>query len=107
MTINKKKGFINFCFPISFTLLTFLLGWPQIILYEFGYKPSTDIFDVNFIVIGIGVNLLILFIIGLLIDIGRKAKGYLPKKYFFKLPILLLIVSTLLFIISLIDKTCT
>ncbi|MEK7117667.1 MAG: hypothetical protein AAB861_02725 [Patescibacteria group bacterium] len=107
MTRNKKRGFINFCFPISFTILTFLLGWPQIILYEFGYKSSTKIFDANFIVIGVVSNLLILFIIGLVIDKWRKTKGYLSKKYFFKLPILLLIVSTLLFIISLIDKTCT
>ncbi len=106
MSINKKSGFINLCFPLSFTILTFLLGWPQIILYQFGYKTSTELLDMNFIATGTIANLLVLLVIGILVDTWRKKKGYLSKKYYMKLPILLIIIGLLLFAISFIDKTC-
>lgn len=106
MNKNKSSGFINFCFPISFTILVFILGWPYVIMYELGYQVSDNIFSTGPIVAGIVVNAVILFVVGIIVDRWRKTKGFLQKKYYLKLPLLFLIISGLLFILLLVDKSC-
>ena len=78
MSINKKSGFINLCFPLVY-YTNFSSGWPQIILYQFGYKTSTELLDMNFIATGTIANLLVLLVIGILVDTWRKKKDTYQK----------------------------
>ncbi len=102
----RTYAFLNFCFPISFTLLVFILSWPSMILYEFGYQISTNFISVGFVVIGVIVNFLLVLVIGYLVDLWKRKNGYLPKKYYLKLPLLFIILISILFILTFFDKSC-
>jgi len=104
---QKASAFINFCFPISSTLLIFVLGWPYVILYNFfGYQPSVKLLDINFITTGAVSNVISLIIFGIALDLWRRKKGYLLKKYWLKLPLIFLLFIVILFGLSFIDPTC-
>jgi hypothetical protein len=102
----KTFAFWDLCFPISFTFLIFALGWPNMILYTFVYSANEKLFDMKFVLIGVIVNLFATVLIGVLIDWIRQKKNLLPKKYYWKLPVLFFTILLLLFVLSYIDPTC-
>src|SRR3989344_1496230 len=80
-------GLIDFCFSVSFTVLTLVLGWPSMLLF------------------GFVVNFLIALAISIFLGRHETEQG-LPFYKKFKLPILFSIFIFLLLIISFIDPTC-
>lgn len=102
---NKADAFIDFCFPISSTILLVVLGWPSMIIYEFfTEKISGDSFA--FISIGILVNLMVVAGIGLIVDAHRKNEEKLAKRFVVKFPLYFIGSVVVLFILSFVDKTC-
>jgi|GEM_PF-4356462 len=100
-------AFWNICVPVSATLLVFVLGWPQIIIYSlFKYQISENLLDNNFILFGVVANLILAYVFGLVIDVWRKKGGYISKKYYFKIPLLVLVAILILLCLLFVDKSC-
>ncbi|TSC75924.1 MAG: hypothetical protein G01um101430_94 [Parcubacteria group bacterium Gr01-1014_30] len=102
----KVNAFLNFCFPISYTVLVFILGWPHMILDSFGYQLFSELLDISFITVGTVGNTVLFFIFGIAVDVWRRKKDSLPKKYWLKSPIIFLIFVAILLGLSFIDPTC-
>ena len=98
-------GLIDFCFSVSFTVLTLVLGWPSMLLYE-TFPTVTPVQEFSsMLVFGFVVNFLIALAISIFLGIHETEQG-LPFYKKFKLPILFSIFIFLLLIISFIDPTC-
>ena len=105
----KAEAFLDICFPISFVILLFILGWPNMIFYEFfGYQSAgNELINWEIILVGLAVNVLILFLLGIFLDLWIYRKNTSIKGYSIKIPLIFIVIMLLLFGISFIDRSCS
>lgn len=107
----KAEAFWNFCFPVSYVIWTFILGWPSPVIYELLPKHlSKPILGEGFtrmFILGFVIDLIIILVIGFIVD---KRKGIqsvsVREKYIFKLPSYFILTVLILFLLSFVDPTC-
>lgn len=107
----QAKAFLNFCFPISFTILTFILGWPIMVFGEllpqrftrslFG-STNSDLSFTWLFIFGLIIDLLFVYLISYLLD---KSNGF-KTRYAKKIPLIFFLAIVVLFIFSYFDPTC-
>lgn len=101
------RAFLSFCFPISATLLLYLLNWPLIVaglFVDITFFGPNDFLTPS--IIGLIANALILYGIGFILDKRRRVAVLGWRQYKYLLPLVLLIISMVLYGFAYIDPTC-
>lgn len=93
------------CFPISLTILILIFAWPAWVL-NFLFGEIVQEFSIAYTVFSVLVNIGVVALVGFLVDKSRKNSGFVNKKYIFKFPLLLIVISLLLYFFTFIDKSC-
>lgn len=103
-------AFWSLCFPISFIILSFILGWPGPFIYELLPKSiSEPILDKGFygtFVLGLAIDLIILILIGFWLDKRNQSNLSFRQSKVFKLPLYFILAVILLAGLMFIDPTC-
>jgi len=77
-------------------------------MYElFGYQVGDGLVNWPIVILlGLVVDVLAILLIGKVIDVFRKRRGYSSNKYYIKLPTVLIITILVLSGLTLIDNSC-
>ena len=107
----KAQAFLDFCFPVSVTILYFVLGWPSTLIYELFPKTiSETILERGFIgifVLGFAIDFIVIFLLSYLVDRNQKRLQLpLKKRYMFKGPAFFVAAVIVLLLFMFIDPTC-
>jgi len=91
-------GFLDFCFPVSLVILTYLFAWPGTIMYEVFSIQSMYLG----VVFGVIINTLVIYYIGKYLDYRNNN----VTKYRYKLIKIFSIICVALLGFMFIDPSC-